>query len=122
MSRANGRGPTLAVRRQVIARDLSKCQYCGRHVRVENGWYSLQHRRARGMGGTRSEVANLPANLLLVCGTGTTECHGLIEAQPIQAAARGFRIAAGADPTKIPYMDEQGAEWYLTNDGGKVRA
>ena len=121
MSRANGRGPTPAVRRQVIARDLSKCQYCGRHVRTESGWYSLQHRRARGMGGTRSEIANQPANLVLVCGTGTTECHGLIEAQPIQATARGFRISSSADPEKVPIVDEQGAEWYLTNDGGKRR-
>lgn len=121
-SRANGRGPTLAVRRQVIARDLSKCQYCGKHVRVESGWYSLQHRRARGMGGSRDAATNQPANLLLVCGTGTTECHGLIEAQPIQALARGFRISSSADPSKVPFVDWTGREWTLTNDGRKEPA
>ncbi|WPM94356.1 HNH endonuclease [Arthrobacter phage Cupello] len=74
------------------------------------------------MGGSRDAATNQPANLLLVCGTGTTECHGLIEAQPIQALARGFRISSSADPQKVPFMDSGGVEWYLTNDGGKVRA
>ncbi|MGO4143830.1 HNH endonuclease [Paenarthrobacter sp. YAF11_1] len=121
MSKNHGRGPTTAVRRQVIQRDLSKCQYCGRHVRTEDGWYSLQHRRARGMGGTRSAAANQPANLLLVCGTATTECHGLIESQPVQATARGFRISSAADPEKLPYTDWTGREWSLTNDGRKLQ-
>jgi hypothetical protein len=106
----------------VIARDLSKCQWCGRHVRTETGWYSLQHRRARGMGGTRRSETDQPANLLLVCGTGTTECHGWIESQPAQAIARGFRIAAGATPARIPYVDWTGREWILTDDGGKEPA
>lgn len=115
-------GPSRQVRAAVIARDLSKCQWCGRHVRTETGWYSLQHRRARGMGGTRRAETDQPANLLLVCGTGTTECHGWIEAQPAQAIGRGFRIAAGATPARIPYMDWTGREWILTDDGGKEPA
>ncbi|AYN57680.1 HNH endonuclease [Arthrobacter phage Kepler] len=115
-------GPSPAVRRQVIDRDLSTCQYCGRHVRTENGWYSLQHRRARGMGGSKAAATNQPANLVLVCGTATTECHGLIESQPHQAAGRGFRISSSADPTRVPYMDWTGREWILTNDGRKEPA
>ena len=122
MSREHSRGPTPAIRRQVIARDLSTCQWCGRHVRTESGWYSLQHRRARGMGGSRDAATNLPANLLLVCGTGTTECHGWIEAQPAQAIGRGFRISAAAVPSRIPFVDWTGREWRLTDDGEKVPA
>ncbi|QOI67674.1 HNH endonuclease [Arthrobacter phage Orcanus] len=115
-------GPSAEVRRQVIARDLSKCQWCGRHVRTESGWYSLQHRRARGMGGSRRRETDQPANLVLVCGTGTTECHGWIEAQPAQAIARGFRIAAGARPDRVNLVDWTGREWILTDDGEKVPA
>lgn len=115
-------GPARQVRAAVIARDLSKCQWCGRHVRTENGWYSLQHRRARGMGGSRQHATDQPPNLLLVCGTGTTECHGWIEAHPAQAAARGFRIAAAADPERIPYEGPTGLAWYLTPDAGKTPA
>ncbi|WNM65701.1 HNH endonuclease [Arthrobacter phage Vulpecula] len=112
-------GPSREVRRQVIARDLSKCQWCGRHVRTESGWYSLQHRRARGMGGSRDAATNQAGNLVLVCGTGTTECHGWIEAQPAQAIARGFRIAAGATPSRVPLVDWTGREWLLQDDGTK---
>ena len=122
MSREHSRGPTPAIRRQVIARDLSTCQWCGRYVRTESGWYSLQHRRARGMGGSRDVATNQPANLVLVCGTGTTECHGQIEQAPAQALARGFRISSSATPARVPYMDWTGREWLLTNDGEKVPA
>ncbi|QGZ16924.1 HNH endonuclease [Arthrobacter phage LittleTokyo] len=113
-------GPSPATRQQVIARDLNRCQWCGAHVRTQEGWYSLQHRRARGMGGSRSPATNQAPNLLLVCGTGTTECHGWIESQPAQALARGFRVSAAADPAKIPYTDWSGREWLLLNDGTKA--
>lgn len=115
-------GPAPAVRRQVIGRDLSKCQWCGRHVRTESGWYSLQHRRARGMGGSRRQDTDRAGNLVLVCGTGTTECHGWIEAHPAEASARGFRIAAGADPARVPIVDYAGHSWHLTDDGRKEPA
>ncbi|WPM94283.1 HNH endonuclease [Arthrobacter phage Marchesin] len=119
LSRKNSLGISPAVRAAVIARDLSTCQWCGRHVRTESGWYSIQHRRARGMGGSRSQATNQPANLLLVCGTGTTECHGWIEAHPVEALARGFRISSSASPDRIPYEDYTGREWILNNDARK---
>ncbi|ALY08874.1 HNH endonuclease [Arthrobacter phage Galaxy] len=112
----------LEARRQVIARDLSKCQWCGRHVRTESGWYSLQHRRARGMGGSRARETDRAGNLVLVCGTGTTECHGWIEAHPAEAAARGFRIAAGARPDRVALVDWTGRAWLLDDGGGKEPA
>ena len=99
---------TAAVRRDVIARDGSRCQWCGRHVATESGWYSLQHRRARGMGGSRRASTDAAPNLVLVCGTGTTECHGYIEAHPQEAAARGFRISSSADPARVPLLDHSG--------------
>lgn len=42
---------------------------------------SVQHRRARGAGGTSLETTNFLDNLLLLCGTGTTGCHGWVETQ-----------------------------------------
>lgn len=99
---------SAAVRRQVIERDGSRCQWCGRYVRTEAGWYSLQHRRARGMGGSRRAATDAPANLVLVCGTGTTECHGYIESHPAEAAARGFRVSSSADPARVELIDAAG--------------
>lgn len=105
---------TAAVRRQVIERDGNRCQWCGRHVQTDAGWYSLQHRRARGMGGSRRASTDAPANLVLVCGTGTTECHGYIEAHPGEAAARGFRVSSSTDPARVPILDYSGKLLDLT--------
>lgn len=99
-----------ATRAAVIARDLNRCQWCGLPVNVAGGDYSLQHRRARGMGGSRRTSTDQPANLLLVHGSGTTGCHGYIEANPDQARARGFRVSSGADPARVPYIDAAGRE------------
>lgn len=40
---------------------------------------SVQHRRAQGMGGTALAETNDLANVLLLCGTGTSGCHGWVE-------------------------------------------
>jgi hypothetical protein len=61
--------------RASYACEINGCDLTG--TRGE-GW-SLQHRRSRGSGGTLDARANLPSNLLVACGSGTTGCHGLIE-------------------------------------------
>jgi hypothetical protein len=96
---------TAKVRREVIARDKQTCQWCGRWVDVESGWYSLQHRRARGMGGTKRIDTDLACNLVLVCGTGTTECHGEIESHRERAVERGFNVADRHNPALVPLLD-----------------
>lgn len=61
------------------------------HLRREQ--VSVQHRRAQGMGGTSRTETNDLANLLLLCGTGTTGCHGWVETQERQLAEdRGLWI------------------------------
>lgn len=40
---------------------------------------SIQHRRAQGLGGTDLTETNGLSNLLLICGTGVSACHGWIE-------------------------------------------
>lgn len=115
MSRATG--PTPTVRKLVWARDDGHCAWCG--FGVNPGDHSLQHRRSRGMGGTRRADANSPANLILMCGSATTGCHGWIEAHPTEAAARGFRLLQRADPTEIPALYADGT-WLLGHDGSRT--
>ncbi len=56
-------------------------------------WVSVQHRRARGMGGTAAPDVHGLANLLLVCGDGVRHCHGWIETRErAQALQRGLWI------------------------------
>jgi hypothetical protein len=41
---------------------------------------SVHHRRPRMMGGSRNESTYIkPANLIVLCGSGTTGCHGWVE-------------------------------------------
>jgi len=110
--------PTLTVRHEVIRRDANRCRWCGLWVDTSAGWYSLQHRRARGAGGTSRPESNYAANLVLVHGTGTTGCHGDIESKPAEAAARGFRLTQQQDPRHEPIILTGGKRLWLDDDGG----
>lgn len=72
------------------------------------------------MGGTRRKDANSPANLVLVCGSATTGCHGWIESHPREAERRGLRLRQLADPRVVPVLSA-GRGWVrLDGEGGVV--
>lgn len=111
---------TKKTRLLVLTRDGWACQVCGRNLAREvlDGFgYSLQHRRARGMGGSKRPDTNAPSNLLTTCGTGTTGCHGLIEANPIPAAGRGWRLGQTQTPADEPVRTHSHG-WVLLDDQG----
>lgn len=98
-----------ATRLAIIARDGGCCVACGRTVAdPETGQpyaqFSLQHRRPRGMGGSRDEATNAPENGLLMCGTGTTQCHGRAESDHLWAELKGYRVRQSDDPRKAPVV------------------
>lgn len=108
-------GPTVKVRAQVLDRDEFTCQRCGEYV-GPFGDFSIHHRRPRGMGGTKRPESNLPANLLTLCGTGTTGCHGWVESHRTSAVADGLLVSQHADPEQIPVHTYRG-KVLLSNDG-----
>ena len=106
VKRAKGFAPaTVAL---IIDREQGRCARCGRHV--TNGTrgidYSIHHRRGRGMGGDRSPEANSAAAGVLLCGSGTTGCHGWIESHRSEAMDTGWLVSRnGRDlPTDIPFL------------------
>ena len=107
--------PTEKVRSQVLDRDEFCCVRCGAYV-GPFGDYSIHHRRPRGMGGTKRPESNLPANLLTLCGSGTTGCHGEVESNRTAAVADGFLVSQHADPEVIPVHTWRG-KVLLSNDG-----
>lgn len=112
------------VRREVIDRDQNICQWCGLWCETEGGFYSLQHRRARGMGGSSSVDTDLPANLILVHGSGTTGCHGEIESNRDVAVSRGFNVRQGHNPAAVPVLVRSGPSglWVLLDNlGGRAQ-
>lgn len=86
----------LDVRLLVLERDEWSCVRCCRSI-GEHRLYSLHHRCPRRMGGTASLDINLPSNLVTLCGTGTTGCHGWIESHRTQAVEDGWLLASIVD-------------------------
>ena len=103
------------VRAEVVGRSEGRCELCNGPLRP----MSVHHRRPRGMGGTRRAWVNEAANLLVVCGTGTTGCHGMIESRRADAYESGWLIRSGMDPTEVPYVDLAG-EWRLLPDKNRI--
>ena len=104
----------------VLTRDGWLCQVCGRNLAAAylRGDYSLQHRRNRGMGGSKRPDTNAPANLLTTCGSATSPdgCHHRIEANPVWAADRGYRIRQNQTPSQVPVLTIHG--WVLLDNHG----
>ncbi|WP_160050733.1 HNH endonuclease [Nocardiopsis sp. FR4] len=117
-------GPSRAVRELVWDRDGGACVWCGQAVSPR--WHSIHHRINRGSGGTRRRELNLPANLLLLHGTGTTGCHGLITCRPEairEAKRRGVVLSklALAAPCDVPVL-YVGRVWARLGDDGSWTA
>ena len=104
-SRRRDTGPTRGVRRVVADRAGYCCELCGLALHDGRTWteiHSFHHRRPRGMGGSRDATSNTPANLLLLCGTGTSGCHGRIERDRPMAFAYGWLVVQRTDPSLTP--------------------
>jgi hypothetical protein len=86
---------TEATRRLIYARDEKCCVRCGIYIPSAPWSGSAQHRCARGMGGTTVAWRQRPANGILLCGSGTTGCHGWVEAHGRAAEACGWRLEHG---------------------------
>ena len=102
---ARNTGPTPAQRAMVAERAAYRCELCGILLHDGTTWsteHSFHHRLPRGMGGTSSKDANNPPRLLLVCGTGTTGCHGFIESHRTSAEQEGWLVRHGLDPADVP--------------------
>jgi len=105
---------TPATVRLILARDDNRCARCGRPVRVEDrgrGW-SVQHRRPRGMGGSKDPVTASPVNAVILCGSATTLCHGWVETHRAEARTHGWLVPQWRDPADVPVLHHrQGWVW-----------
>lgn len=112
-ARASDIRPTQ--RAEIVVRDGGRCVRGGDLIQGYD--YSVQHRVARGMGGSRH--AARACALILLCGSATTGCHGWVEAHPAEARELGYRVPAGTDPAMWPVLFH-GQDWCLLTDDGWV--
>lgn len=109
--------PSKAVCDAVDRRDDFRCQRCGASLQVTSG--SRHHRMRRRDGG------HSPAQLILLCGSGTTGCHGWVHSHPAAARALGLIVPAlrrpPLEPDEVP-VKVFGAGWVLLKrDGTRER-
>lgn len=107
-----GSEPTRETRSICAERDGYACARCGRSLTGEQA--SLHHRRLRS-----HPFAGLhdPSNLIWLCGTGTTGCHGWVHAHPALAYEHGYMVHAWNDPRKVPVDHAKWGRCYLWGDG-----
>lgn len=94
----------------VDERERQKCARCGRIIWVGG---SRHHRKFRSRGGS-DEVANL----VLMCGSGTTGCHGWVHANPRAAREVGFALESWEGPDAVPIVHALYGRVWLDVDGG----
>lgn len=117
-------GPDVATVALVVERDRGCCARCGRHVAsgVRGRDWSVQHRRARGAGGTRRVDTNSPAALILLCGSASTGCHGHAESHRAEAREFGWAVRQSDDPAVMPVLHAVHGGWVLLTPAGQVTA
>lgn len=82
--------------KEVVAeRAQGLCELCGNR----SSYVSYHHRLKRSQGGQWN-----PENVVRVDGSGTTLCHGQIEANPNDAADIGFHVRPWEKPEDKPIL------------------
>jgi hypothetical protein len=73
------------------------------------------------MGGSKDETLHRPANLIVLCGSGTNGCHGWVESNRAKARELGFLIQKVESAEEIPFQDSSQVWWKIDNNGQKTR-
>jgi len=109
-------GPGEETQMLLFHRAGARCELCATDLSA-GAPSSKHHRRPRGMGGSSTTWINDVSNLLLLCGTGTTGCHGRIESHRTAAYDAGWLLRTGFNPWEVPVVLHGHRTVYLTRDG-----
>jgi hypothetical protein len=99
----------LKVRRLLREREGNVCAKCG-----ERAANNAHHRKNRSQGGK-----DVLSNLLLLCGSGTTGCHGWVTENPRTSYLLGFSVKSWGDPASTPVF-YRGQLLFLDDAGNLV--
>lgn len=91
------------------------CEICGQRAN------NAHHRRNKSQGGQDALT-----NLLMLCGSGSTGCHGMVTRGPEWAVHRGYTIKGTVrQPSEVAVLlhvdnPSRDPEWVLLGDDGSV--
>lgn len=108
------RNPSAQTCDLVDVRDEGRCVRCG--VNLHGRMFSRHHRKLRRHGD------HSPANLILLCGSGTTGCHGWVHANPLKAYQDGWMLKSWQKPEEEPVLYSGGIRRRLDREGGILGA
>lgn len=83
------------------------CVRCGR-------WGGNTHHRKLRSQASKQEV-HLPQNLIVLCGSGTTGCHGWVHANPAESYRNGWLVQSWQAPEEVPVRYAGGHKYTLTD-------
>lgn len=104
-------------KRAALERQGWHCLRCGTNIHDPSRWpgRSGHHRQLRRA--ADPDVRHSPANIVELCGSGTTGCHGWVHQHVAEAERLGLIVPFGADPRDVPVFDWEG-RWMLLNMDG----
>ena len=109
-------GPSEATRLLVLMRANGLCEDCGGSLTKGFGM-SVHHRQPRGMASTKKLNSNSESNLPVVCGSGTTGCHGWIESNRSESYEKGYLVSYNKQSSEDTPIKLRDGWFYLTNEG-----
>lgn len=99
------------------------CERCGKGLDWhDRGWgWSAHHREARGSGGSRLPHVSKVSNMLILCGSGVTGCHGIVETGRSAATDLGYLVSRHGlrRPKDVPVLHVLYG-WVLLLEDGNV--
>lgn len=80
---------------------------------------NVHHRQMRSQ--APKDAVHVVENLLLLCGSGTTGCHGWVHAHPAESYRKGWLVRSWQSPPDVPVAYPGGGFFYLTERGTRIK-
>lgn len=108
-------------KRIALERQGWHCLRCGTNIHDPARWpgRSGHHRQLRRA--ADPDVRHSPVNIIELCGSGDTGCHGWVHQHVAEAGRLGMIVPLGTDPRDVPVLDWEGRWMRLNMDGTATR-
>lgn len=108
-------------KRIALERQGWHCMRCGANIHDPSRWpgRSGHHRQLRRA--ADPDVRHSPVNIVELCGSGDTGCHGWVHQHVAEAERLGLIVPLGADSRDVPVFDWEGRWMRLNMDGTATR-